>query len=655
MEGRSLVRYNVLVLTRSFGDICNMAPMKLLCAFIIILISSSTYGNSSLIRVKNNEAINITNRVSFFCDTESSYSESTISNAEFTHFTDDYFALGKAVDYPVWFKFSINSQSNDPVFLLIKSARIRFLDVFKTDKNGLIMHIDQYSALGVVEKSSFYYPCLELLDANENGEFYVKIKQSSPHQYLFEIGGEEELVEGTYFNRFLSFFFIGAIAILFLYNLILLFYWKTKVYLIYCLYLPFIVAVGTYVNDFPILRDIVGIEITFNYPIAWMSILPLMTLIFSYEYLNFKHDRWVKVLYTIMGTGMILISLSNLFLPLVVMVGPLQIMSSLSFLSCLVAAIYAVRVQKENAVLYLVASGCMILGLLISMAVINGIIPYVSGILNVTYYGTLIEVVLFSAGLAQSIKKDQVELNTMLKRSNERYRSLNSSLESFNYHVSHDLKTVLTNISSLSTMAKKYLERDNHEKMKEILMRLDKISSNGIETVNDLLKLSESEDYIKGGEMSLINIRAFVENVTENYNLKNKIEVDFTKMEFDEIYVHPKSFESVVLNLLTNAIKYSNNPPKMSISSCVKKENYIISFSDNGIGIDMEKNGKELFVPFSRIKNNLKKEGTGIGLYMVQKIIQAHNGSIHVDSALGKGTTFELFLPKKREVNISPM
>ena len=100
-------------------------------------------------------------------------------------------------------------------------------------------------------------------------------------------------------------------------------------------------------------------------------------------------------------------------------------------------------------------------------------------------------------------------------------------------------------------------------------------------------------------------------------------------------------------NIIGNAIKYrSHETPKIHISSKKENDHYIISFKDNGIGID-PKHLERIFTIFQRLHRNDEYEGTGIGLAIVENIVHQHGGQIWVESELGKGSTFYFTIPKK--------
>ena len=101
-------------------------------------------------------------------------------------------------------------------------------------------------------------------------------------------------------------------------------------------------------------------------------------------------------------------------------------------------------------------------------------------------------------------------------------------------------------------------------------------------------------------------------------------------------------------NLISNAAKYSRKGVKseVKVSAYDKDEWIVILFSDNGEGVDLEKYGHKIFGMFERI--NVQIAGTGIGLYMVKKIMEDNDGKVEVESLVGEGSTFKLYFKKFR-------
>jgi signal transduction histidine kinase len=191
-------------------------------------------------------------------------------------------------------------------------------------------------------------------------------------------------------------------------------------------------------------------------------------------------------------------------------------------------------------------------------------------------------------------------------------------------------------------MIRKYLDKGNADKVSEITDKLQLVAANGVETVQSFLSLGKIDSILNSEDKDDIDIELAFKDLLVNYDLYDKLEIDIENKENLKVRMHPKAFESILLNLTTNAIKYSDDFPKVSITVSSYDTGIKILFADNGIGIDLEKSGSNVFEPFVRINNNKKTEGSGVGLFLVKKIVNANNGSIEIESKLGKGTTFIL-------------
>ena len=108
----------------------------------------------------------------------------------------------------------------------------------------------------------------------------------------------------------------------------------------------------------------------------------------------------------------------------------------------------------------------------------------------------------------------------------------------------------------------------------------------------------------------------------------------------------PAYVDSIFLNLLTNGIKYSSpdRAPLLKISSEITDKNVILSFEDNGLGINLKRHGKKIFGMYKTFHRN--KDAKGIGLFITKNQIEAMNGHIEVESEVNKGTTFKLFFDR---------
>jgi signal transduction histidine kinase len=125
---------------------------------------------------------------------------------------------------------------------------------------------------------------------------------------------------------------------------------------------------------------------------------------------------------------------------------------------------------------------------------------------------------------------------------------------------------------------------------------------------------------------------------------KLKLEKDIPD-DLPYVLADPDKIKQVVINLLSNAIKYNQEGGKIVVKCFSQGDNLAFSISDTGPGIP-EEEMKHLFEKFYRVPGTEKlASGTGLGLSICKKIIDAHQGSINVESTVGKGTTFSVYLP----------
>lgn len=223
---------------------------------------------------------------------------------------------------------------------------------------------------------------------------------------------------------------------------------------------------------------------------------------------------------------------------------------------------------------------------------------------------------------------------------------LNASHETFIYSVSHDLKAPLANIEGLvkylvesSASLVEKLGADNEEQQ-YIGALLEKSIHSMRNIVNELSEITKIENNFKE-EVEEVRLENIINEVKMTLNDKindSKASIHLS-IEEAEINFPRKNLRSIVYNLLSNAIKYKSpdRNPEIHIKS-EKVGGYIqISVKDNGLGIAEDKKDL-LFTPYSRFVK--KVEGTGIGLYLVKKIIENNGGHVAVISKLGEGSEF---------------
>ncbi|MCX7958818.1 MAG: hybrid sensor histidine kinase/response regulator [Deltaproteobacteria bacterium] len=247
-----------------------------------------------------------------------------------------------------------------------------------------------------------------------------------------------------------------------------------------------------------------------------------------------------------------------------------------------------------------------------------------------------------------AIKKatDKRELILQKKRALEEKRETEENYLSF---VSHQLKSPLFAAQQLLYL----LEEGDYKIDSEVLSiikRANKRITEAAKLVNEWLLVSRfeksgfSQDFVRTDIIPLIS--AEIERFSEQINKKN-IEIIAELPKSVYIETDPSSFSMVVSNLISNAVKYNISKGKIYIRILEENESIRLEVEDTGIGIKKEYIPR-LFSKFFRIRDDKTKniEGTGLGLAIIKKIVDEHNGDIHVESEEGKGTKFIIIFPK---------
>jgi signal transduction histidine kinase len=211
--------------------------------------------------------------------------------------------------------------------------------------------------------------------------------------------------------------------------------------------------------------------------------------------------------------------------------------------------------------------------------------------------------------------------------------------------ITHELKSPIASIRlGFETLQRKKLsEEQAHVLLKNGINDTDRLNN----LVSDLLLSARLESTYQLNT-ELFSLEILIEECVQL--LKQKFPSAILKVnliqEMPEILADYSAIRSVIINLLENAVKYSDSVPEINIGLTSNNERCVIEISDKGIGIDQSER-KKIFEKFYRIGNEdqRKTKGTGLGLYIVDQIVRAHNGSITVSSNQPQGTIFNVFLP----------
>jgi len=249
--------------------------------------------------------------------------------------------------------------------------------------------------------------------------------------------------------------------------------------------------------------------------------------------------------------------------------------------------------------------------------------------------------------LSDEIEKLTVERNKEV----EQHRNLDSYRKEFLGNVSHELKTPIFNIQGyISTLIDGGINDPSINI--EYLKRADKGVDRMIHIIDDLETISQLEIGTLELELEKYDIAQQIKDVIDALEFqanKREIKLQLSKKHDKPIYVSADKFRirQVLVNLITNSLKYGKDKGKTTLSINLFDEQVIVEVKDNGIGID-KKHLPRLFERFYRVDKGRSREqgGTGLGLAIVKHIIEAHGETIDADSTINEGTTFTFTLKR---------
>lgn len=273
-----------------------------------------------------------------------------------------------------------------------------------------------------------------------------------------------------------------------------------------------------------------------------------------------------------------------------------------------------------------------------------------------------------NALLFESLQRSKAELEqrvaertAQLNQSNAELERANHAKDAFLANMSHELRTPLNSILGLSESLLEQTRDSLSERQQRSLQVVESSGRHLLELINDILDLSKIEagklDYypetLGVAEVSQASL-AFVKSQAFKKSINITFEEDATA---SKIYADPRRLKQILVNLLTNAVKFTPERGQVTLQVRANEEDDLIQFSviDSGVGITPE-DLERLFQPFEQVDNSLNRnqEGTGLGLALVEKLTDLHGGSVQVESEVGKGSRFTINLPWRRESVVQP-
>lgn len=260
------------------------------------------------------------------------------------------------------------------------------------------------------------------------------------------------------------------------------------------------------------------------------------------------------------------------------------------------------------------------------------------------FHSTLLMITDISSYHSALVELESLNKNLEIKVEERTHKleEMNAELEAFSYSISHDLKSPVRAISGYSKM----LEEDFNSILPDEAKELNtKINSNALKMglmIESLLKLSQFGK--KEINKEIIQLNTIIEQLLKDFEIESHVEI--IVQDLQPAYIDLNLFTHVYQNLISNALKFSskNEHPKIEIGSITYEDEIHYFVKDNGVGFDM-RYAPRLFSVFQRLHKESDFEGTGVGLAIVNRIINRHEGKIWCESEMGKGTTFYFQIP----------
>ncbi len=243
-----------------------------------------------------------------------------------------------------------------------------------------------------------------------------------------------------------------------------------------------------------------------------------------------------------------------------------------------------------------------------------------------------------------------LELNDKLLQSEQRLTQMNSVKDKFFSIIAHDLKNPLSVFHGITSFLKFRLDELSQEEISDSIDDLYSSAEKLLSLLDNLLDWARSQtgrmefnpELVDLYEITLTIEYLFKENAKKKgLTIKNEITPEFY------ISADRNMLSTIIRNLVSNSIKFTDSGGFVSVSALKNKNELVIFVADTGIGME-ESIKNKLFDLGQKIstKGTRAESGTGIGLVMVKEFIDRHNGTIEVESSIGKGTTFKIVIPQ---------
>nr|MDA3779516.1 tetratricopeptide repeat protein [Bacteroidales bacterium] len=244
-----------------------------------------------------------------------------------------------------------------------------------------------------------------------------------------------------------------------------------------------------------------------------------------------------------------------------------------------------------------------------------------------------------------------VHVNEKLKESRKDLQKINASKDKFFNILAHDLKNPFSILYTTSEILSSYYNELSEKKRTEYINTIQLSAKHILKLIENLLEWSRSQKGNKQFNPVDFNLHEVINSclslLKPSSDMKD-ISIDLKVEKKIRLFADKNMIKTILRNLLTNAIKFSNKDGKISISAIKNADEMIISVQDNGVGIKKKDQSKLFSIDKHFVTIGTSNErGTGIGLLLCEEFIKKHNGKIWIESKIGKGSKFIFSIPSK--------
>jgi signal transduction histidine kinase len=637
-----------------------------------------------------------------------------VKNKGANAFTANLISTNKQQVY--WVSFQLQNLGDVDQEYILRTPKLGHVDLYIMKSDSGFEKLQTGSLLPLrlrSEPSSFN--CLQfLLLKNERRICWLRIAPVYslyvPKDFSLQVMPQNLFEEQDRKRLFWQGMFLGIILVMALYNLFLLFAVKDISYLYYVISF---VSLGFYFAFY------YGIGIEYLWPsspvwdtFCYTMLVPLTGLariLFTRTYLHTPVllPRINIILNVLIGFTLItLLTATAGYIfkidMLANLIGVIGVLGTVILIMMLVAGISAYYQKNyEPAKYFIVANIVLVIG---AIAFIIRELGFAGDNFFTRYfvqYGVLIQMVVFSLGLAsrlnrtrlqltqetlekerlaldkerekkemmeqqsqqlqQQVKEKTIDLqqkNDMLEQTIEQVKDSENKLSQLNQVkdklfsiVSHDLRNPLATMQSFLKLITEHHDKLNEEEKIKLFSEAKQSIDNLDELLYNLLQWSKSQMNLLQFRPEKVNMNTVIENCIRMLKLNahmKSVRIHAAAAPDSYAYVDKEMMEFILRNLLSNAIKFSHRDSNVFIEVISIGQELSIQVKDNGIGMNASRSRKleEMTGTFSR-RGTEKEKGTGLGLLISKEFIQKNNGRLEIESQLGKGSVFAVIVPKE--------